>query len=145
MSEGRGVVWPPKGVEPAAPAAPRPGARLQPWRTPSAEPRPSRGQLLAAALADAADGMAALGHAAQQAAAAVPLPPDERAVIGYDPVRRPSDAVVAVTLAQYALGVLAAEHQAPEVPARTYVAPPVDPSPGWLGRLRRRLFGEPPQ
>lgn len=31
------------------------------------------------------------------------------------------------------------------VPPRTYTAPPPDTRPGFLGRLRRRLFGEPPQ
>lgn len=31
------------------------------------------------------------------------------------------------------------------VPARKYVAPLADTRPGWIGRLRRRLFGEPPQ
>ncbi|RSD26367.1 hypothetical protein [Amycolatopsis eburnea] len=30
-------------------------------------------------------------------------------------------------------------------PVRKYVAPPVETRPGFLGWLRRRLFGEPPQ
>lgn len=81
MTAGPGIVWPPKGVEPAAPATSRPGTRLQLWRASSGEPaqrvthprtapQPPRGARLTAALTAAAEGMAALGHAAKQAGAA---------------------------------------------------------------------------
>ncbi|WP_410676689.1 hypothetical protein [Amycolatopsis sp. cmx-4-68] len=79
---------------------------------------------------------------------------------------RHTDAIVAATLAHHAYSRLAEPSQAqdaagwlvhlgavdePRYPqltvpsARKYVAPPADTRPGWIGWLRRRLFGEPPQ
>lgn len=71
-------------------------------------------------------------------------PPSERAVLGWD-IGRGTDAIAAAALAHHAYSGLVTLPPADAPPTRKYVAPPVDTRPGFLGRLRRRLFGEPPQ
>ncbi|WP_091305263.1 hypothetical protein [Amycolatopsis tolypomycina] len=69
--------------------------------------------------------------------------PAERVVLAWDGSRG-TDAIVAAALAHHAYRGLTLPPAATPA-ARKYVAPPVDTRPGFLGRLRRRLFGEPPQ
>lgn len=72
-------------------------------------------------------------------------------LFGRDAASKPIDAAVvaAFAIAQRCVhgGTVVAETPAAivTVPARKYVTPPADTRPGWLGWLRRRLIGEPPQ
>jgi hypothetical protein len=83
------------------------------------------------------------------AAAAAAKPADgDRVVLGYDAACRPADALVAFALARFAYGPVVAKTPGFVVtvpPARKYIAPPAESRPRWLGWIRRRLFGEPPQ